>query len=574
MYSVVTRVACSVVFLCWLGGVPVVLAQTSGMTLINSPSNQRDSVPPVRPPAFLEKKETPFRLPDVQTAPAAVSSTAGGVLLKRVIFRDNKAISTAALEAVAKPWIGQTVGDADIETLRQQITRTYIDQGYLNSGALLAPPAEQKTAGEVVFNIVEGTLQAVRITGNGRLAEAYLSRRLSQGADETLNMEVLRERYQLLLNDPLIAKMNARLLPGPTPGTAILDVDVTRHRAWDASVFVDNYRSPVIGSLERGLSGSVRNLTGWGDVLEAVVTESPQERSSTRGTVAWRMPLGFWGTELSMEYAKGQSSVIEEPLDTLDIESRYESREVGLSQTLYESLQHKVSVGISYTKRHNESFLLGESFSFIQGQSDGEYDSSSKRFWQEYTWRSNTQVLALRSTFSEVDSGREESSALPVTAEAESTYKTWTGQFVYMQKVMENGAQISFRGTLQDSDTGLLPTDGFVLGGISTVRGYRENQFTFDEGHLLNLEFQYPLLKSGPAGLGITLRPFVDYGRGESVDSDPDTISSVGLAIDAVLRGLEANLVYAERLSHPDSADEPDDDWQDRGVHFRMAYHF
>lgn len=58
------------------------------------------------------------------------------------------------------------------------------------------------------------------------------------------------------------------------------------------------------------------------------------------------------------------------------------------------------------------------------------------------------------------------------------------------------------------------------------------------------------------------------------MDSDPDTISSVGLAIDAVLRGLEANLVYAERLSHPDSADEPDDDWQDRGVHFRMAYHF
>lgn len=574
MRSIVSRpVRGLVICLFSLGCLPVAWAQ-SGMTLIDQSPRQRDSVRPVQPPSFVEKKETPFRLPDVQPAPdmPATQSTEG-IMLKRVVFRGNKAVSTAELDAVAKPWIGRTVSDADIETLRQQLTRAYINLGYINSGALLAP-ADQQTAGEVVFNVVEGTLQEVRITGNERLAEAYIRKRLSYGSGEALNMEELRERYQLLLNDPLIAKMNARLLPGPVPGTAILDVDVTRNRPWSASVFVDNYRSPVIGSLERGVNGSVSNLTGWGDLLEASITESPQERSSTRGSVAWRMPLGFWGTDLSLRYEKGKSTVIEEPLDTLDIESRFESKEIGLSQVLYESLQHRFSVGFSYTKRHNESFLLGESFSFIQGQEDGEYDSSSRRFWQEYTWRSNTQVLALRSTFGEVDSGRQENTNLPGAIEGESVYKTWTGQFVYVHKVMDNGAQISLRGTLQDSDTGLLPTDGFVLGGVSTVRGYRENQFTFDEGHLLNLEFEYPLVKAGPGGLNLTLRPFIDYGRGESVASDPDTISSTGLALDAMWQGLETNLVYAERLSHPDSADELDDDWQDRGVHFRMAYHF
>jgi hypothetical protein len=44
--------------------------------------------------------------------------------------------------------------------------------------------------------------------------------------------------------------------------------------------------------------------------------------------------------------------------------------------------------------------------------------------------------------------------------------------------------------------------------------------------------------------------------------------------MDAAWQGIEANLVYAERLSHPDFVDEQNDDWQDRGVHFRLAYRF
>lgn len=556
---------------CLLTASPCVLAQ-GGMTLVEPSPRQRDTVPPVQAPGFLKEKETPFRLPEVPAAPP-VQEAVQGMVLQRVTFRGNRAVPTAVLDEVARPWIGLTVDAAAVENLRQQLTRAYIERGYINSGLLLAP-AEAQQPGVVVFDVVEGTLSAVRIAGNGRLKESYIRDRLSPDPTETLNLDALRERYQLLLNDPLIARMNARLLPGPQPGTAILDVEVTRHRPWDTSVFVDNYRSPVIGSLERGVSGAVRNLTGYGDLLEGTVTESPQERSSVRGEVAWRMPLNAHGTDLTLRYEEGQSTVIEKPLDELEIDSLYENRTVELGQVLYESLRHKLSLGLGHTERENETYLLGEPFSFIQGQSDGEYESSSTRFWQEYTWRSSRQVLALRSTFSEVDSGRDEDSNVAGATSADSTYDTWTGQFVYVHRVMDNGAQVSLRGTLQDSDTGLLPTDDFVLGGVSTVRGYRENQFTFDEGHLLNLEFEYPLRKAGREGLSLTLRPFVDYGRGMNVDGDPDTISSTGLALDASWHGLEANLVYAERLSHPEWADDLDDDWQDRGVHFRVAYRF
>lgn len=555
------------------------------LQLIDQTPRQNDRLLPVQAPGFLNDNDT-FQLPPVPdtTAPAepllteGESSTGGEsstdrVLLNRVVFKGNTVVTTAELDAVTRPYIGKKVSVAEIEFLRQQLTRLYIEKGYINSGLLLASESAQ---GVVTFNVIEGKLQAMRISGAGRLRDSYIQKRLQRNPDEPLNMEVLRENYQLLLNDSLIEKMNARLLPGTEPGQAILDVDVTRRRPWQFSVFVDNYRSAAIGEIERGFSGSVQNLTGFGDLLEGVITESPQEKSSVRGDVAWRMPLNSWGTDLTLRYEKGQSTVTEKPLDELQIDSLYETREAGLSQVLYESMRHRVSTGISYAERDNETYLLGEPFSFIPFENTGKSESIIRRFWQEYTWRSNIQVFALRSTFSNTSTNlKDPVGSAVVGIGPDKDYDMWIGQFVYVHKVMENGAQVSLRGMYQDNQDRSLPTDDFVLGGLSTIRGYRENQFVFDTGHMLNLEFDYPLRVAGRNGLSVSLKPFVDYGVGENnPDGKPITVSSTGLALNAACYGVTADLVVAKRLSHPDMADDNDDDWQDKGVEFRLAYNF
>ena len=52
------------------------------------------------------------------------------------------------------------------------------------------------------FQIVEGRLLELRIKGQQDLNPRYLETRL-RAADEVLNMNLLRERFQLLLQDPL-----------------------------------------------------------------------------------------------------------------------------------------------------------------------------------------------------------------------------------------------------------------------------------------------------------------------------------------------------------------------------------
>ncbi len=206
-------------------------------------------------PALAGNPEPQFVLPKRDGANAAPAPT----MIRRIRFRGNTVFSNAELDQLAAPYRGRVLGEADREQLRLEVTEHYIGAGYLNSGALLGPiEGEQLT-----IEIVEGRLSAIRLSGMERLRDPYLLQRMAGDPAAPFNMDALRERFTLLLQDPLFERLNARLVPGAAPGQAILDVDVTRARPYRLSAYVNNYRPPSIGANAVGLKGTIRNLTAW-----------------------------------------------------------------------------------------------------------------------------------------------------------------------------------------------------------------------------------------------------------------------------------------------------------------------
>jgi hemolysin activation/secretion protein len=218
-------------------------------------------------------------------------------------------------------------------------------------------------------------------------------------ADEPLNILMLGERFQLLLTDPLFARMNGQLLPDAERGQAILNVEVERALPYQLSVFANNYLPISIGPQSGTIAGWVRNLTGYGDVLEASYQDPLGHGDARRGAIGWRMPLNTWGTQLSLYYDSGVSSVIQQPTRPLNIESDLTNKEIGLGQVLSETLRQRLAVGVNRVWRENRTTLLGDPFSFVPGEPTGTSKARDWRFWQEYSHRSDDQVLALRSTF-------------------------------------------------------------------------------------------------------------------------------------------------------------------------------
>ena len=253
-----------------------------------------------------------FVLPPIDAATGTAASQT--VTLQSIVLRGNTVVSSETLQALVVPYLNRPTRADELEDLRQKLTRVYTERGYVNSGVVWQGEA---SSGVLAGQVVEGRLSAIRLHGMQRLDERYLTRRLAAAADGPFNLEVLRERFQLALGDPLIERMNARLQPGEQAGEAILDVDVALARPWQFSVFANNYRAPSIGANAVGASASFRNLTGYGDLLEASYQNAPGSAARGRASLSWNMPLGFAGTRFSLALEHGDSAVVEQPASTL-----------------------------------------------------------------------------------------------------------------------------------------------------------------------------------------------------------------------------------------------------------------
>ena len=537
---------------------------------VNTPSAQVDMRPGFSPP----QRPDLFRLPPVEPdEPAAPSVDQAAMLhLQRVLFEGNTVVSTADLESVVVPQIDRDLGAADIEALRIALTRVYVDRGYVNSGLRIR--RVDVATGIIEFDVIEGRLVAIELSGMERLDNDYVLAQLSRPDDGPFNLDRLRERFQLLLDDPLFERMNARLIPGQAPGDAVLAIDVKRARPYEIRLFANNYRPVSIGAASVGVSGLVRNLTGRGDLLEASLQAPAEGSDDLRGGLAWRMPLGQRGTQFLLALDRGSSSVIEQSVRSLDIRSRLSSIELGVSQIVFESLTKKFSLGLQAVHRENRTWLLGQPFSFNPGEPDGIVRENIARFSQELVWRSEKQVLAFRSTFSWGQNNLQDVAGLPFQNRPATHYRIWLGQAHIARQLGSDGLQFVARASLQHSPDRLLALDGIALGGVNTVRGFRENQLVRDEGALLNLELEWPVVNQPENGLRVVFVPFYDIGRGRNHGDSATTLQSLGVATRVRWKNFNLDLTLAKRIDQPSATKNQGSNLQDQGVHLQLSWHF
>jgi hemolysin activation/secretion protein len=526
------------------------------------------NVRPVPVPSHLPSKpQAGFELPPVVPMPIPNGPQAGAsVPIRSIIFEGNTAIATETLAATAAPYLGRRVTAGELADLRNQLTRLYIERGYVNSGAVIG--ADAYSNGALTVKIVEGRLQETRLQGMEGLHDAYVADRLATASP--LNVNALQERFQLLLADPLFARLNARLLPGSEPGKAILDVDVTRAQPYQLSLVANNYLPPSIGSGAVAATGGVRNVTGYGDALDFMLQDGYQAGSGNRYSLAWSLPLNARGTTMAVRIDHGRSSVLEEPMAPLDIKSTIDSREFEVGQVLVEDLKQKLGLGLVHSERKNQTTLLGVPYSFVSGEPNGLSKVRAWRFWQEYVRRSATQVLALRSTFSRGTTNMmPPDPALPAAVtQPDRAYGAWLGQLQYAHRVMDNGAQVVVRAALQETGNRLTPLERMSIGGVNTVRGYRENALVRDTGSIASIEFHYP----APVGDGhaLTLIPFLDHGAGRNIGESRESLRSAGVALNWRYRGFVIDFAKGWRLT--DSPSATSGNLQDRGVHLQVRY--
>jgi hemolysin activation/secretion protein len=555
---------------CWLVVTPV-FAQIAPPGRLGEPGPEA-----TRPalPEFAPEEAPEFELPPVPPAPERGRlSTGVRVLVREILITGNTVFSDQELAEVVRPYVGRALSTEDLLALRDALTRYYVERGYVNSGAVI--PDQVVEEGVIEIAIVEGQLVEIATSGLTSLRPSFVEDRLRLGTGPPLNVNDLRERIQLLLTDPAIDRVNASLGPGARPGESRLEVDVEEAPRYVSEARIANDRSPSIGEVHGSVAMTFGNILGYSDPLRF-------ELGASSGLIDFEATYSVPLTASDLRFFTGVeingTDVVEEPFDELEIESRSRSLVVGLTYPALRTLDQELRLDVLLERERNETFLLDRPFSFSEGPEDGRSDATVLRLAQQWQARSQDQVLALRSIESiglDLLGATVNSGDVP-----DGQFFAWLGQAQYARRIGDSEWQVNLRADLQLTPDPLLPIEQIAIGGIDTVRGYRENQLVRDNGWDTSAELLIPLgrlriprvSQAADDGL-VQLVPFVDAGGGwnnEAETPDPKVIYSVGTGLRwRPNPQLFARLDFGVPLK--DVPEPEDDSLQDLGIYFEFS---
>ena len=491
------------------------------------------------------------------------------VAVKGFEFAGNTVFTAAELAEQIQPFANKSLTFAQILEARDTITDFYRDKGYITSRAAIRP--QTSTDGKVTIEAVEGTLGDVRVSSSGGLSSNYIASRLEAEPDTPLNVDRLAQKLQMLQLDPLIASISAELSAHPLSNETILEVGVKEPPSFNAVVMLDNDRSPSAGSFRRQVRAEQTNLLGMGDRLSL-------GHSRTDGSNTWDasylLPLNRHNGSLQFNYSTAASKIVEPPFDRVDIEADSVAYSLSYRQPISRKISNteieELALGLRADRRESQTSLLGKNYPLAPGADEnGETRISALRFFQDWTKRSDRQVLALRS---ELSWGLGLFEASVSESEPDGQFLSWRGQG-QLTRLLAPDTLLLLRGDLQLAVGSLVPLEQFSLGGSRSVRGYRTDALLADNGANASLELRLPIYKSPGRNTIIQVSPFLDLGAvwnsGGQANPSSSILASTGLGLRLQFGDkLGARLDWGIPLIDVD--DSRNRTWQENGFSFSL----
>src|SRR5262249_8427752 len=138
--------------------------------------------------------------------------------------------------------VGQTVTLEQIRRAAGDLQLAYRERGFVTVSVSLPP--QQITNATVRVNVTEGTLAAIKVTGNRYFSSNNVLRALTGLSTNLLLNGHIFQRQLDLANANRDRQIYPTLSPGPDPGTSVLELKVKDRLPLHARFDLDNYATP------------------------------------------------------------------------------------------------------------------------------------------------------------------------------------------------------------------------------------------------------------------------------------------------------------------------------------------
>lgn len=490
----------------------------------------------------------------VPTEPTAPSGEQRCFEIRHIQLKGATLIDESRQRELFAPYEGRCLGAGQLNELLKAITDFYLQRGYVTSRAYL--PQQDLSDGELEILVVEGRLEGLDSSSAPSPREMAMAFPGSTG--ERLNLRELEQMVDQLGRLPSL-QSQIELVPGKDVGGSRVQVKSQPEKPWRVSLSRNNDGERSTGEQQWGTSldwdsplglADQLNLRGGGD------TVSDRYRHSANQGLFYSLPYGWWtfSYSYSQSYYRTRDETGGFPF-TLDGESK--NHQLRAERVLHRDDVSKTaaSFGLAHLRTRNyienslidvSSQRLSESqFGFNHGRRIGSAFVNMDAGWQRGIGALDAQ--------NEGD---------PQGSEPVARYNKYTLTLSYLQPFQLWGESFSVDSLAygQKSEDVLFSPQRISLGGLASVRGFKEQTLSGDSGGYWRSQLRWRRPVSWQP-----LQPFVqEYGVALAYDLgviqggryNPETHGRLsGNAVELSARGqhLSAALTFARSLERPDA---------------------
>ena len=471
-----------------------------------------------------------------QTAPGEVITFE----LKKIVTDASAVLTDAELDAIIKPYEGKQVQLNDIYAIVDKINALYNDKGYVTCRAFLPP--QTITDGTVKLLLVEGRTGSTIVNNNKYTKTKYITNRMHLAKGEIANIKQLNKDL-LLFNATNSTQLRIMMKAGTEPGTT--DYEITAYEpmrdTW--TIFEDNAGSDTSGEYRTGLFFNTKSLSGHCDALSLGTVISEGTKAAN---VMYSRSLGRSGTKMNLVYSTNAVEVVKGEYEDM-IKGHANSYAIGFTQPIVVNETTRTELSLDYNRQNSKTDFMpaGTRFNIV--------DDSVQDFSLGFAITNYGASHVFYQKHSYVRGYSE--SAPDMSAQNSQNFGFYKFNAMY-QKLYKAGQMWSLRADAQWSGSeGMVSSRQFYMGGMYSVRGYKENYLGGDSGFTFSAEYAVPVINKNTSAF-----TFFDYGHvygnGQS-DDQHNVLSSVGLGIRSTINQYcSASLILGIPLQREFSAEK------------------
>ena len=474
---------------------------------------------------------------------AAKQTVPGEVItfeLKKIVTDASAVLTDAELDAIIKPYEGKQVQLNDIYAIVDKINALYNDKGYVTCRAFLPP--QTITDGTVKLLLVEGRTGSTIVNNNKYTKTKYITNRMHLAKGEIANIKQLNKDL-LLFNATNSTQLRIMMKAGTEPGTT--DYEITAYEpmrdTW--TIFEDNAGSDTSGEYRTGLFFNTKSLSGHCDALSLGTVISEGTKAAN---VMYSRSLGRSGTKMNLVYSTNAVEVVKGDYEDM-IKGHANSYAIGFTQPIVVNETTRTELSLDYNRQNSKTDFMpaGTRFNIV--------DDSVQDFSLGFAITNYGASHVFYQKHSYVRGYSE--SAPDMSAQNSQNFGFYKFNAMY-QKLYKAGQMWSLRADAQWSGSeGMVSSRQFYMGGMYSVRGYKENYLGGDGGFTFSAEYAVPVINKNTSAF-----TFFDYGHvygnGQS-DDQHNVLSSVGLGIRSTINQYcSASLILGIPLQREFSAEK------------------